>query len=62
MGVRAIVLALVVVMLIGLALEATAADDEERPQVCVSAVGPVDASGRGETTPHEAGECPEGAP
>jgi len=65
-GVRGIVLALVVLALLGLGLaRATAlglaratAEDSVPPGACVSAVGPVDAHGNGETTPVRAGDCP----
>lgn len=56
--VRGIVLALVVLTLLGIGLTQATADDTSPPNVCVSAVGPVDAGGHGETTPVEAGECP----
>jgi hypothetical protein len=55
--VRGILLALVVLGLLGIGLTQATADDTP-PNVCVSAVGPVDAGGHGETTPVEAGECP----
>ena len=58
MVVRGIVLALVVLILLGIGLTQATADDSPPPNVCVSAVGPVDAGGHGETTPVEAGECP----
>ena len=58
MVVRGIVLALVVLTLLGLGLAQATADDTSPPNVCVSAVGPVDAGGHGETTPVEAGDCP----
>lgn len=57
MFVRGIVLALVVLTLLGLGLAQATADDSP-PSVCVSAVGPVDAGGHGETMPVEAGDCP----
>lgn len=58
MGVREIVLALVVLAVLCLGVVQATADDSAPPAVCVSAVGPVDAGGRGETTPVETGECP----
>jgi hypothetical protein len=60
MGVREIVLALVVMALLGLGLEAATADEPEPAPACISAIGPVDASGRGDTTPDRAGDCPAG--
>jgi len=56
--VRGIVLALVVLALLGLGLARATAEDSLPPGACVSAVGPVDANGNGETTPVEAGDCP----
>lgn len=58
MVVRGILLALVVLSLLGIGLTQATADDTPPSNVCVSAVGPVDADGHGETTPVEAGECP----
>lgn len=57
MVVKGIVLALVVLTLLGLGLAQAPADDSAPPNVCVSAVGPVDAGGQGETTPVETGDC-----
>ena len=45
-----IVLALIIAALVGLGLEAATAQDSEPPTVCISAVGPVDSDGRGDTT------------
>jgi hypothetical protein len=56
--VRGILLALVVLTLLGLGLAQATADDSKPPSVCVSASGPVDADGHGDTTPVEAGDCP----
>ena len=58
MGVRRVVLALVVLAALALAATRATADDSTPPVVCVSAIGPVDASGRGDITPVEAGDCP----
>ena len=58
MGTRGIVLALVVLALLGLGLARATAEDSVPPGACVSAVGPVDAHGNGETTPVRAGDCP----
>ena len=55
---RGILLALVVLTLLGLGLAQATADDSAPPNVCVSAVGPVDAGGHGNTTQVEAGDCP----
>ena len=57
-GVRGIVLALVVLALLGLGLARATAEDSVPPGACVSAVGPVDADGNGETTAVRAGDCP----
>jgi len=57
-GTKGIVLALVVLALLGLGLARATAEDSLPPGVCVSAVGPVDAHGNGETTPVRAGDCP----
>jgi len=46
-----IVLALIIAALVGLGLEAATAQDSEPPTVCISAVGPVDSAGEGDTTP-----------
>ena len=54
---RGIVLALVLLTLLGLGLAQATADGSAPPNVCVSAVGPVDASGHGATTPVEGGDC-----
>jgi hypothetical protein len=59
MRLRHIVLTLVMVTLLGLWLETATADDPGRPTACVSAVGPVDASGQGASTAVESGECPK---
>ena len=47
---REIVLALIIAILLGLGLEAATAHDSEPPEVCISAVGPVDSGGQGDTT------------
>ena len=51
-------LALAVLAALGLVAARAVADDPAPPVVCVSAVGPVDAHGRGHATPVEAGACP----
>lgn len=51
-------LALVALAALGLVATRAVADDSTPPVVCVSAVGPVDANGHGDTTPLEAGDCP----
>ena len=59
MGVREIVLALVILAaVLGLVAAQATADDSAPPVVCVSAVGPVDATGHGDTVPVESGDCP----
>ena len=58
MVVREILLALLVLALLGVGLAQATADDSPPRNVCVSAVGPVDAGGHGGTTPVEAGDCP----
>jgi hypothetical protein len=58
MGVRRIVLGLVLIALLGLGIAQATAGGSEPAGVCVSAVGPVDANGRGDATPAEHGDCP----
>ena len=55
---RGIVLGLVLLALLGLGLAQATAGDSGPPRVCVSAVGPVDADGQGETTAVKDGDCP----
>jgi hypothetical protein len=57
-GGRKIVLLLSSLALLGLGVAQALADDSPPPVVCVSAVGPVDASGHGDATPTVAGDCP----
>ncbi len=60
MGGRKIVLTLAIPALLGFGVASAVADDSDYPPpaVCVSAVGPVDAGGHGDTTPAVAGDCP----
>lgn len=58
MGGRRIVLLLSSLALLGLGVAQAVADDSPPPVVCVSAVGPVGASGEGDATPAVAGDCP----
>ncbi len=58
MGGRKIVLTLAIPALLGFGVASAVADDSPPPVVCVSAVGPVDAGGHGDTTPAVAGDCP----
>lgn len=58
MGGRKILLILSSLALLGIGVAQALADDSPPPVVCVSAVGPVDASGHGDAAPAVAGDCP----
>ena len=53
-----IVLTLVILTVFCLAVTQASAVEPASPTVCVSAVGPVDASGDGMATPVRQGDCP----
>ena len=54
---KEIMLAIVILVVLCLGVTQASAGDAPRPVVCVSAVGPVDANGHGDTTPVESGDC-----
>lgn len=58
MRVGEILLTLVILTVFCLAVTQASAVEPASPAVCVSAVGPVDASGDGITTPVKQGDCP----
>ena len=58
MRVREILLAVFILMVFCLGITQASAGEPAPPVVCVSAVGPVDANGKGVTSPVEYGDCP----
>jgi hypothetical protein len=58
MRVREVMLAIVILAVFCLGVTQASAGESPLPVVCISAVGPVDANGHGETTPIEQGDCP----
>ena len=55
---REIMLGLVILAVLCVGVTQASAGDAPPQVVCVSAVGPVDANGDGDTTPVESGDCP----
>jgi uncharacterized membrane protein YqgA involved in biofilm formation len=55
---RETMLALVILAVLCLGVTQASAGESPSPVICVSAVGPVDATGDGDTTPVEHGDCP----
>jgi len=55
---RETMLAIVILVVLCLGVTQASAGDAPPPVVCVSAVGPVDANGHGDTTSFESGDCP----
>ncbi len=55
---REIMLAIVILVVLCLGVTQASAGDAPPAVVCVSAVGPVDANGQGDTTSFESGDCP----
>jgi hypothetical protein len=55
---RELILALAILAVLCLGVTQASAGESPPPIVCVSAVGPVDANGQGDTTPVKSGDCP----
>jgi hypothetical protein len=55
---KEIMLAIVILVVLCLGVTQASARDAPPPVVCVSAVGPVDTNGHGDTTPFESVDCP----
>jgi hypothetical protein len=55
---KEVMLAIVILVVLCLGVTQASAGDDPAPVVCVSAMGPVDASGHGDTTPVKSGDCP----